>query len=137
MTSDSRIAVAQDFLREYFSGDVSAASSRLEEDVSFHIPGRHALSGVFRGLEAASEHLANVLRLTRGSINVLKWEDWLVGVDNVAGLATVHLQRRGQMHDFRVIFLITVSEQGKIRRFEVFSSDQAAFDRFMFASSDS
>src|SRR5579872_5065249 len=116
MTIDSRIAVVQDFFQRYFSGDVLLASSLLEDDVSFHIPGRHAPSGIFRGLQAASEHLANVRRITQGSIDVLKWEDWLVGVGTVAGLATVHLQHRGQMHDFRVIFLVTVSERGKIRR---------------------
>jgi uncharacterized protein len=136
MTTDSRIAVVQDFLHRYFSGDVSSASVLLEDDVTFHIPGRHAASGVFQGLKAASDHLANVLRLTQRSIDVLKWEDWLVGVGNVAGLAMVHLQHRGQMHDFRVIFLVTVTERGKIGRFEVFFSDQAALDRFFWASDE-
>ena len=134
--TDPRIAVVQDFFQRYFSGDVASASNLLEDDVSFHIPGRHEVSGVFRGLKSVSEHLAHVLRLTKGSIDVLKWEDWLLGVGNVAGLATVHLQHRGQMNNFRVIFLVTVLERQKIGRLEVFFSDQAAFDRFFWASDD-
>ncbi len=57
----------------------------------------------------------------------------MAGVDNVAGLAKIHLQRLGQQHDFRVIFLVSVTERDgrqRISRIESFYSDQAAFDRF-------
>ena len=70
---------------------------------------------------------------TEAPIDVLEWEDWMAGVDNVAGLAKIHLQREGQQHDFRVIFLVSVTEDDgrhRISRIESFYSDQAAFDRF-------
>jgi hypothetical protein len=57
----------------------------------------------------------------------------MAGVDNVAALAKIHLQREGQQHDFRVIFLVAVTENDgrqRISRIESFYSDQAAFDRF-------
>ncbi len=62
----------------------------------------------------------------------------MAGVDNVAGLANIHLQREGQQHDFRVIFLISVTgDDGlqRISRIESFYSDQAAFDRFFSVGS--
>ena len=130
---DSRITVAVDFFQKFFGGDVSAACELLDPQVVDVVPGRQAASGVFRGVQAVAAHLSTFLRLTEDPIDVLKWEDWMAGVDNVAGLAKIHLQRQGQQHDFRVIFLVSVTDDDgpqRISRIESFYSDQAAFDRF-------
>jgi ketosteroid isomerase-like protein len=131
--TDSRVTVVQEFFQKFFGGDVSAACDLLDPHVVDVVPGAHAPSGVFQGAQAVSAHLSNFLRLTEDPIDVLKWEDWMAGVDNVAALAKIHLQREGQQHDFRVIFLVAVTEydgQYRISRIESFYSDQAAFDRF-------
>jgi ketosteroid isomerase-like protein len=130
---DSRVTVAQDFFQKLFGGDVSAACDLLDPHVVDVVPGSHAPSGIFEGVQAVTKHLSTFLRLTEDPIDLLKWEDWLAGVDNVAGLAKIHLQREGQEHDFRVIFLVTVAEdhgRHRISRIESFYSDQAAFNRF-------
>lgn len=130
---DPRVTLAEDFFQKFFGGDVSAACDLLDPQVVDVVPGTHAASGVFRGAQAVAAHLSTFLRLTEDPIDVLKWEDWMAGVDNVAGLATIHLQREGQQHDFRVIFLVSVTETDglhRISRLESFYSDQAAFDRF-------
>ncbi|HXN60157.1 MAG TPA: hypothetical protein VN886_06850 [Acidimicrobiales bacterium] len=131
---DSRVTVAEDFFQKFFGGDVSAASELLDPQVVDVSPGTHAASGVFQGVQAVAAHLSAFLRLTEDPIDVLEWEDWMAGVDNVAGLAKIHLQRVGQQHDFRVIFLVSVTEDNgrqRIPRIESFYSDQAAFDRFI------
>jgi ketosteroid isomerase-like protein len=131
--TDSRVTVAQEFFQKFFGGDVSAACDLLDPQVVDVVPGTHAPSGVFQGAQAVAAHLSTFLRLTEDPIDVLKWEDWMAGVDNVAALAKIHLQREGQQHDFRVIFLVAVTErEGSLRiaRIESFYSDQAAFDRF-------
>ena len=131
--TDSRVTVAQEFFQKFFGGNVSAACDLLDPQVVDVVPGTHAFSGVFQGAQAVAGHLATFLRLTEDPIDVLKWEDWLAGVDNVAALAKIHLQREGQRHDFRVIFLVSLTEHdGRLRisRIESFYSDQAAFDRF-------
>ncbi len=130
---DSRITVAEEFFGNLFGGNVAAACELLDPDVVDVVPGRHPPSGVFHGVQAVAAHLSTFLQLTEDPIDLLEWEDWLAGVDNVAGLAKIHLQRLGQSHDFRVIFLLTVSEDDgrrRISRIESFYSDQAAFDRF-------
>jgi ketosteroid isomerase-like protein len=131
--TDSRVTVAAEFFQRFFGGDVEAACDLLDPQVVDVIPGRNAPSGVFHGAQAVREHLSTFLRLAEDPIDVLQWEDWMAGVDNVAGLARIHLQRAGQRHDFRVIFLVSVTEDGgrhRISRIESFYSDQAAFDRF-------
>jgi ketosteroid isomerase-like protein len=130
---DSRVTVAEEFFQKLFGGEVAAARDLLDHQVVDVVPGTHAPSGVFRGAQAVAAHLSTFLRLTGDPIDVLEWEDWMAGVDNVAGLAKIHLQREGQQHDFRVIFLVTVTEDNglqRISRIESFYSDQAAFDRF-------
>ncbi len=130
---DSRVTVAMDFFQKLFGGNVSSACDLLDPQVVDVVPGAHAASGVFQGVQAVAAHLSTFLRLTEDPIDVLEWEDWMAGVDNVAGLAKIHLQRVGQQHDFRVIFLVTVTDDDgpqRISRIESFYSDQAAFDRF-------
>ncbi len=133
MEQDSRVTVAQDFFQQFFGGNVSAACELLDPQVVFVVPGTQAASGVFQGVEAVKAHLSTVLRLTEDPIDVLQWEDWMAGVDNVAGLAKIHLQRQGQQQSFRLIYLVSVAEGNgahRISRIEAFFSDQAAFDRF-------
>jgi ketosteroid isomerase-like protein len=130
---DPRVRVAADFFQKIFAGNVSAASDLLDPQVVDVVPGQSAPAGVFNGVKAVAKHLSTFLQLTEDPIDVLKWEDWLAGIDNVAGLAKIHLQREGQQHDFRVIFLVSVTENDglhRISRIESFYSDQAAFDRF-------
>jgi ketosteroid isomerase-like protein len=138
VTPDFRITVAEDFFQRYFGGDVSSACDLLDPQVVYLLPGRRPPSGAFKGVQAVAEHLTDFLQLTEDPIDVLKWEDWMAGVDNVAGLATIHLQREGQQHDFRLIYLVSVAESGGVRRItriEAFLSDQAAFDRFFSVQS--
>jgi ketosteroid isomerase-like protein len=135
---DPRVKVAMEFFQKFFGGSVSAACDLLDPQVVDVVPGSHPLSGVFQGVQAVEAHLSTFLRLTEDPIDVLQWEDWMAGVDNVAGLAKIHLQREGQQHDFRVIFLLSVTEDDgrhRISRIESFYSDQAAFDRFFSVES--
>jgi ketosteroid isomerase-like protein len=130
---DSRVTVAADFFQKFFGGNVSAACELLDPTAAYVVPGTEAASGVFQGVPEVAEHLAAFLRLLEGPVDVLQWEDWMAGVDNVAGLAKIHLERDGQQHDFRVIHLVSVAEDTgahRISRIEAFYSDQAAFDRF-------
>lgn len=135
---DSRVTLAEYFFQKLFGGDVSAACELLDPQVVEVVPGTSPPSGVFRGVQAVAAHLSTFLRLTGDPPDVLKWEDWMAGVDNVAGLAKIHLQREGQQHDFRVIFLVSVTEgdgRQRISRIESFYSDQAALDRFFSVES--
>ena len=130
---DSRVTLAEEFFQKFFGGNVLAACDLLDPQVVEVVPGRLPPSGVFRGVQAVAAHLSNFLRLTEDPIDVIEWEDWMAGVDNVAGLVKIHLQREGQQHDFRIIFLVSVTEsdgRDRISRIESFFSDQAALDRF-------
>jgi ketosteroid isomerase-like protein len=129
MAEDARVRVAQEFFQRYFSGDVDRARELLGEDVVYRAPGSHRLSGVFTGTEAVVEHLREFLVVQESPIDVLKWEDWMAGVDYVAALVSVHLQREGIYLEFRLVIVVLVSDAGKIREIDLFYDDQAGFER--------
>jgi ketosteroid isomerase-like protein len=133
MTSDMRVEAAQEFFQKSFRGEVSSAIELLDEKVSYHVPGSHQASGLFEGPEAVAEHLGKLLRLTNRTVNVLQWEDWMVGVNHVAALAHMRVQSRGAVYTFRAVYLIAMTDDAKIRRIEIFFDDQAAAERFFSA----
>ncbi|MGO9342581.1 MAG: nuclear transport factor 2 family protein [Acidimicrobiales bacterium] len=133
MTNDTRIAAAQEFFQRSFHGEVSSAIELLDENVSYHVPGTHQLSGDFEGPEAVAEHLGKLLQLTSRTVNVLQWEDWMLGVNHVAALTHMSVQHRGAVHSFRAVYVVTIAEDAKIRRIEIFFADQAAVERFFSA----
>ncbi len=130
MTTDDRSAVAQEFFQRCFRGDVSAAVGLLDPKVRYRVPGSHRLAGTFEGPPSVTGHLEELLRETHHSVDVLQWEDWMTGVNNLAGLVTIRVQRDEILDTLKAIFLITMSEEAKIRSIEVFFSDQAEVERF-------
>ena len=127
--TDPRIAVAQDFFAKYFAGDVAGAARLLDKDIVYRAPGRHIAAGVSRGVKQVTEHMSQFLELTN-SVDVLQWEDWMSGVNHVAGLAKVHLQRDGLFQTLRVIFLLAMAGGGTITELEVYFRDTSELDRF-------
>jgi ketosteroid isomerase-like protein len=130
VASAKQIAVAQEFFGKSFHGDVAVAVEHLAPDVSYIVPGSNQISGVFDGPEAVAKHVGELLRLTHNRVEVLQWEDWMEGVNHLGALVHMRLQRDGQIASFRSIYLLTMTEDDKIRRIEIFFGDQSAVDRF-------
>lgn len=128
--TDNRLNVVKSFFQFYFEGRVDDAVELLEPNVEYHLPGRGVLAGTFVGPQAVEKHLKKFVQMTVTPIDVLQWDDWLVGVANVAAVARIQLQRPGHLQGFRVIFLVEVSEDDKISRVEAFFSDPDALERF-------
>lgn len=129
MTRDTPSAVAQDFFQLCFRGDLSAAVELLDPRVSYRVPGSHRLAGTFEGPEAVARHVEELLQLTHHTVDVLQWEDWMTGVNYLAGLVNVRVERDRAIDTLRVIFLLNLSSDNEIRRIEVFFSDQAKVER--------
>jgi ketosteroid isomerase-like protein len=127
---DDRLALVQTFFMRYFQGDIDEALALLEPTVEYHMPGRAALAGDFLGPAAVAKHLQKFRELTGDAIDVLSWDDWLIGTRDIAGVVRIHLQRPGRVHIFRFVFLVEVSRNVKIARVECFYSDPEAFERF-------
>ena len=75
-------------------------------------------------------HLKKFLQMTENPINVLGYDDWLVGTVYIGGIVRLELQRPGRLDEFRIVYLVEVSENLKISRVEVFYDNPDVFTRF-------
>ncbi|HXW36077.1 MAG TPA: hypothetical protein VEJ87_15990, partial [Acidimicrobiales bacterium] len=66
---------------------------------------------------------------THHSVDVLQWEDWMVGVNDLAGLVKLRVQREGSIGIVRAVFLLAMSREGRIKRIELFFSNLAEVER--------
>ena len=130
MTSANQTAVAQDFFQKSYSGDVAGAVKLLDPKVSYHVPGTHKLAGEFEGPDAVAQHVKDLLAFTHDRIDIIQWEDWLVGVDHIAAVLHMRLQRPGARESERMIYLIKMSDDDRIRKIEIFFGDPDAAQRF-------
>ena len=82
---DDRLALVQTFFIRYFGGHIDEALLLLEPTVVYHVPGTDQLAGDFVGPNAVAKHLRRFLELTGDAIDVLSWDDWLIGTTDIAG----------------------------------------------------
>jgi ketosteroid isomerase-like protein len=134
MASDMGLATVQKFFLQSFAGNVASAIEFLDRDVSYHVPGSSPIAGNFEGPEAVTQHVSELLQLTNRTVDVLQWEDWMAGINHIAGLVHMSVQRRGALLTFRAVYLVSMSDNQKIRRIEVLFADQVAVERFFAAA---
>jgi ketosteroid isomerase-like protein len=130
LVESSQVAVVEKFFRLAFHGSFAETVDDLDPNVTYHVPGTHQLAGTFVGPDAVSEHVAKLLHMTSDRVDVIQWEDWLQGINNVAGVVHVRFQRERAIADTRLVYLVAVSDSNKIRRIELFFGDQAVAERF-------
>jgi ketosteroid isomerase-like protein len=129
-TFGDRLSLVQTFLQHYTEGHVDDAVRLLAPTVEYTVPGVRGPASRFVGPEAVANRLEKLLRVTERPIDVLKWEDWLVGDTYIVAVVRFELQRPGRVQVFRVVLLFRVSSNMLIEEVECFYSDPEAFDRF-------
>jgi uncharacterized protein len=130
VSTQQQVSIAQDFFQKCFHGDLAEAVKLVDPNVRYHVPGAHQAAGTFEGPESVAEHVSNLLKLTCGTVDVTQWEDWMVGIDNIAALVQMRVQRDSRVHNFRSVYIVQMSPEDKIRKIDLFFDDEAAVDRF-------
>src|SRR5208283_3140195 len=97
------LAIAQQFVMHVGHRDFGRSIELLSSNVTYRVPGNHALAGVFSGREAVTRHLIDLVERTAGSFDAVKWEDWMLGEHHVAALADIHIQSAGQRYEGRAL----------------------------------
>jgi ketosteroid isomerase-like protein len=132
-TPETRVAIAQQFLVVVGHRDIDQGIEFLAPHATYRVPGTHALAGTFSGRDEIMRHLITLFERTGGTLDVFKWEDWMVGESHVAALAKVHINTKGQMYSARHLFLVRFDIHDKIEEVTVFFEDQRAAERFIGA----
>ena len=110
-------------------GDVADVLGRLSEDIVWHVPGRSAISGDYRGHEEVIGMFGRLQELTGGTF-ALELHDVLASDDHVVVLARSSADRGGKHRLFDVAHVWHVRD-GKATEFWGLSVDQYAADEFL------
>lgn len=55
------------------------ARELLSPEVTYTVPGRSSVSGVFHGPDEVQRHLGTIFGMSNCTYDVLKWDDWMLG----------------------------------------------------------
>lgn len=102
----------------------------LSDDVVWHWPGRSAVSGEYRGREAALELIRGFNRLTEGRLRV-EPVDILEGRDYLMSFTHVTADRDSQHLDVMMADAMRFGPDGRVAEFWTLSNDQSAVDAFI------
>lgn len=111
------------------AGDFPAVFATMADDIIWHQPGNHGISGTVQGKEALGAHLAQFGEKTSGTFKVLT--NWVSDNGDLvaANVTFVGTRPDGKELNMNGIDLFRM-EDGKIKEVWLFSSNQAEEDAF-------
>lgn len=115
--------------REYEArarGDLRALEEIFHEDIVWHVPGRSAIAGTYRGRVEVMEYTRRRRELAQGTFEITV-HDILANDDWALVIATGRAERHGRLHEWRAHGLYRFKD-GQIVECHVLPEDQYAFD---------
>lgn len=120
---------ARDYLATYAAGDTAALRDFFADDVVWHVGGKHALSGDYRGREALFDYFDKVRELTGGTLTVEE-EHVLASDQHTAMFTRVRGAREGRQLDVSMAQTFRTGPDGRWTEYFAMADDQAAVDAF-------
>ena len=122
-----------DLVRSYFDalnrGDFAGAGSTFADDLVWHQPGTHSLSGTHRGKAAVFGLLGAFVERSAGSFRIDRVDQLFGNGDLVAATIVFSASAGAKSMAMAGVDLLRV-ENGKIAEAWLFSADQPAEDAF-------
>jgi ketosteroid isomerase-like protein len=112
--------------RFYAGGDNDAVHAMLAEDVAWHVPGRSAIAGDYRGRDEVLGYFATRRRLARATFRIAIG-DVLANDERAVIFAGGQVQRESETVAWKTLGVFRVAD-GKIAECWVLPYDQYAFD---------
>jgi ketosteroid isomerase-like protein len=125
-----RLINARRFFLSYSREHVDVAVQLLSPHIVYSVPGHSRLSGVFHGPDEVRRHIVKLIDFSRGTFEVLKWIDWMIGESHIAALQYAQAQTNGRIYRGHHIYLLEFDPDDLLSAITVFFEDQAAADRF-------
>jgi hypothetical protein len=108
------------------------ARELLSPKVTYTVPGRSSVSGVFHGPDEVQRHLATIFGMSNCTYDVIKWDDWMLGENHISVLLTMQIQRNRSMFKGHLIYLVLTDGQDAISEITVYFEDQEDAHRFFY-----
>ena len=126
-----RLINARRFFLSYSREHVDEAVELLSPHVVYSVPGHNRLSGVFHGPDEVRRHIVKLIDFSRGTFEVLKWMDWMIGESHITALQYAQAQTHGRIYRGHHLYLLEFDPDDLLSVIKVFFEDQAAADRFL------
>jgi ketosteroid isomerase-like protein len=110
----------------YAGGDQAASRALLTDDVTWHVPGRSAVAGEYRGREEVLRHFAARRELARATFRITV-RDVIADDERAVIFAGATVQRGGRSHDWETVSVFRIAD-GRIAECWVLPHDQYRFD---------
>ena len=110
--------------------DLDSGRPLLSPNVVYTVPGHHKLAGVFHGPDEVGRHVAALVDYSKGTFEVLKWMDWMVGETHMTVLQYAQAQSAGRIYRGHHLYLLETDSEDRLSDIKIFFEDQAAAERF-------
>jgi hypothetical protein len=130
LSEPQRLNNARQFFLSYSLTHLDDATRLLSPNVVHTVPGRNKLSGVFHGPDQVRRHVATLVEYSKGTFEVLKWMDWMVGETHMTALQYAQAQHETRIYRGHHLYLLESDSDDLLSDIKVFFEDQAAADRF-------
>ncbi|HWE70736.1 MAG TPA: hypothetical protein VG205_10250 [Acidimicrobiales bacterium] len=125
-----RLLNARQFFLGYSQTQLDKGLPLLSPNVVYTVPGHHKLAGVFHGPDEVLRHVAALVDYAKGTFEVLKWMDWMVGESHITALQYAQAQNAGSIYRGHHLYLLESDADDRLSDIKVFFEDQPAADRF-------
>jgi ketosteroid isomerase-like protein len=130
LENNTNIQIVQDFFEAYERNDLEGIRQVLAEDVQWHIPGRHPLSGTKNGIDEVINFFEELGKVGfKAEVMILAANDNYV-IDAHRGWSNI---TNGENVDLNWILLYQI-DNNKIKRVINFAGDQPLADEFFTKS---
>jgi ketosteroid isomerase-like protein len=126
----ARLVNARRFLMGIMGNNADDVLGLLAPDVAYTVPGHSPLAGVYHGPAEVHEHIDKLFRVTSGRVEVLKWVDWLVGLNHVAAMQLAQAQGSGVIYRNHHLFVMETDRHDLLTDIRVLFDDQDGADEF-------
>ncbi len=123
--SSRRLANTQRFFISFATNTLDPTEHLLSSKVTYTVPGRSALSGVFRGPDEVKAHICRLHRFLNGTYDILKWVDWLEGESHVAGIQYVQVQSHRIRYRGHQVYVVTFDENDALLDIKILFEDES------------
>ncbi|MBV8993157.1 MAG: nuclear transport factor 2 family protein [Pseudonocardiales bacterium] len=112
----------------FADGDLATVLTILDQNITWHVPGRSPLSGDYKGHDEVKGFLTTTMELSGGTFTI-DINDILSDKERVVVLCTVAAERHGRRWSSPEVYVCRVIDNS-IVDFREFQGDQEAEDEF-------
>jgi uncharacterized protein len=129
MAEHPNLQVARRVIEAFAERDLPAMTELMTDDIKWHIPGSHILSGEYEGREQVLQFLGKIVQETEGTFTT-EIHDLFASDDHIVALLRFRAERKGRKLDEPVVQVWHVTPDQKLSEYWAVPVNQTAVNDF-------